>query len=76
MYLLIMQYNKYIKSNIPHVILPGSSWNSAQRKGIKILFNHLPDMELNIGITLEGKKEDELPEQILFCAILNHFPFN
>lgn len=59
--------------NIPHINVPGTSWNAAQKTGIIILFRHLPDMVLNIGFTLEGKKDDELPEQIFCCTKLSHY---
>lgn len=59
--------------NIPYIHIPGTTWNTAQKTGIIILFHHLSDMVLNIGFTLEGKKDDELPEQIFCCTQLNHY---
>ena len=42
------------------------------KKGLDSMLSLVPTMVIEIGITLEGVSDDELPEQMLCCARFNH----
>eukprot|EP00956_Cyclotella_meneghiniana_P034103 scaffold101568_cov36-Cyclotella_meneghiniana.AAC.2 len=50
-------------------------WAFPARKGLHALAPRFPDFVLNIGFTIEGRSDDELPEALLAgCRILNLDP--
>jgi len=48
-------------------------WRYVSKRGLLAVLPLLQDMKVNIGFTIEGRQEDELPEQILGAVKLNMF---
>lgn len=48
-------------------------WRYVSKRGLLAVLPRLQDMKVNIGFTIEGRQEDEMPEQILGAVKLNMF---
>jgi hypothetical protein len=43
------------------------------KKGLQHLMGRIPDFHLHLSMTLEGRSDDELPEQVVFAIKLRGF---
>ena len=48
------------------------TWPYTTRKGFNMLLPAFPTMILDSAFVIEGRSDEEVPEQIIGCARLNH----
>lgn len=69
------QHSFYQADNYFEIDVDIHTWCYAVKKGIHGMLQMIETMVIEVGLTIEGSANDELPEQMLCCARLNNLDY-